>query len=279
MKLLKNKAESRPGENGSRRRVESNTEAPGAHDESNWLVSYADMMTVLCCFFILLVSMANFDVKEFEHLAKRISEHFSHGKEKDMGGTGPYFMNDQKMKYMQQELAQHPEIKKLAKISVSEGALMVTFTGSVLFQSGSAKLQEEVLPVLDAMIDIFKNKDPDLRIVVEGHADNRPMDPNSAFANNWALSGARAGAVVYRFENYGFIPSHLRAVGFGDTKPLVPNDDKDGKPIPENQNINRRVVIKVIGPNQLLEKQAKIKMGLNIYFSDQDLEEESKGAK
>jgi chemotaxis protein MotB len=70
------------------------------------------------------------------------------------------------------------------------------------------------------------------------------------FPSNWELSGARAARVVRMFETMGFDRRQLQAIGYADTKPLVPNRDAQGAAIPQNQAQNRRVVLRVIRDEQ-----------------------------
>ena len=225
-----------------------------------WLVSYADMMTLLCCFFILMMAFAHYDPIGFTKKVEEVSKHFNKDK---------YKSSENNLRFLQEELVKHPEIKKKTKVTIHDGALFISFSGSVLFESGSVELSDNVIPVLDSMIDIFKTKDPNLRIIVEGHTDNQIMDPTGPFRSNWALSGARASSVINRFEKYGFLPSFMKVVAYGDTKPLVPNKDKHGKPILKNMEMNRRVIIKVIEPIQPVDKDVRVKLGLGVYFDDE----------
>ncbi len=237
-------------------------------EEELWLVSYADMMTLVACFFILMMAFANYEPAGFQQKVKVIADHFS--KEKGKGpGKGEFKgegkESEQKLKNFEDELSRHPEIVKMAKISIKDGDLNVVFQGSALFDDQSAELGESVEASLDGMISIIRSLNPNYRILVEGHSDNIPPRPNSGFANNWALSSARASAVVERFEIGGFEPSKLAVIGYADTRPVAAMMDATGKSLPENQKLNRRVVIKVIQPKDVSKN---IKMGLGVYFKD-----------
>ncbi len=221
-----------------------------------WIVSYADMMTLIACFFILMMAFANYDPAGFTKKTKEISKHFNKDK---------YKSNTTKLSQLEEEIAMHPELKKMAKVSLKDSSLVVTFSGSAIFSAGTHTLSKASIMILDAMIDIIKTKDPNYRILVEGHSDNQAMAEGTTFTSNWALSGARAASVIERFEYFGFDPKKLVSISMSDTKPLVPNEDEKGNPIPENQKLNRRVVIKVLEPTN---KSQEIKMGLGVYFKD-----------
>lgn len=222
----------------------------------DWLMSYADMMTLIACFFILLIAFANFDPVGFTEKTKEVAQHFNKDKFKS---------SKTEMEELKEEVANHPEVKTKSKVSVKSGELQIVFSGSALFEGQKHTLSEESAVTLDTMIDIIKTRDPNYRILVEGHTDNTKPTEESHFSSNWALSGARAASVIERFELYGFDPSKLVAIGMSDTKPLVPNEDEEGNPLEENRKINRRVVIKVLEPS---DKSQMIKMGLGVYFKD-----------
>jgi chemotaxis protein MotB len=225
-------------------------------DSQGWLVSYADLMTLLLCFFILLVAMANFDPAGMSKKMEEISKSFN--KDKNMTSIT-------EMQQMQEEIAIHPELVNKLKVSVKDNSLVMTFSGSTLFDKGQVKLSKEALATLDTMIEIVKAKSPDFRVLVEGHTDNQPNAEGTNFSSAWALSGARAASVIERFEFFGFDPQKLVPVGLGDTKPLVPNEDDKGRALPENQRLNRRIIIKVLEP---MDKANQIRLGFGIYFRD-----------
>ena len=81
-------------------------------------------------------------------------------------------------------------------------------------------------------------------IFVEGHTDDSPIS-SERYPSNWELSAARASLVVRMLENKGFRKDRLSPQGFADSRPILPNRDEAGKPIPDNQAQNRRVVIRI----------------------------------
>lgn len=235
-------------------RLKNNENSSSQSSGAGWLISYADMMTLIACFFILMMAFANYDPAGFTRKTIEVSKHFNKDK---------YKSSDSKMKRLEEEIARHPEIKKLLKTSIVDNRLQLTFTGSALFERGEYELNENTKFVLDALIDLIKVKDPNYRILVEGHTDNLKLPAKSPFKSLWGLSGARAASVISRFEYFGFDPQNLVSIGLGDTKPLVPNDDESGNPISENNRLNRRVIIKVLEP---IDKTKLRKMGLGVYF-------------
>lgn len=228
--------------------------AAPADEGEGWLVSYADLMTLVACFFILMVSFADFSKKEeFAIKTREIAKHFNKDK---------YLTSEQRLRYLEQELARHPELKNKTKISLKDSELVVIFSGSILFDEGQYSIPPESLKTLDSLIDIIKTENSEYRILIEGYADD--LLAKNPFKNAWTLSGARSSSVAERFEYFGFIKENITPIGKGDTFKLVESNDKFGNRIEANARINRRVVVKILEP--IYKK--KIKLGLGVYFED-----------
>jgi chemotaxis protein MotB len=118
-------------------------------------------------------------------------------------------------------------------------------SSAAFFGPGSATLSASGAELLrDVAATVSSPRLADYKITVEGHTDDSPIR-SSQFPSNWELSTARAAAVVHFLLNAGVPATRLRAAGYADTFPLVPNHDVNGQPIPENQARNRRVVIRL----------------------------------
>ena len=165
---------------------------------------------------------------------------------------------------MSEEIAKHPEIKTKSKITVHDSQIVISFSGTVLFEEGGISLNNQAGVAVDTLVDIIKTFDPGFNILVEGHADNiEAKNSTTSLKSSWSIAGARAAAVVEKFEFFGFDPKKLKAISWGDSKPLLPSMDKEGNPIQENINMNRRVIIKVI---ERLSKNKDYKLGRGVYF-------------
>jgi chemotaxis protein MotB len=115
--------------------------------------------------------------------------------------------------------------------------LEVEVRTDILFPSGVATLSDKAYPALDALaLTLGKYPNP---LRVEGHTDDRPINTRY-YPSNWELSAARAASVVHRFQSAGIAPSRLSVIGFGETRPVKPNDTA------ENRGTNRRVVIVIL---------------------------------
>ncbi len=131
---------------------------------------------------------------------------------------------------------------KEVKVEMLAKGLVITFVEEVLFDSGKATLREDSLAKLDKVSGVIQTVVPDLSIGIEGHTDNQPIK-HSAWKSNWELSSARALSVLHCLaEKGGVQPERLAAIGYGEYRPVVSNDDKLGR------QKNRRVEIVILPP-------------------------------
>jgi flagellar motor protein MotB len=122
---------------------------------------------------------------------------------------------------------------------------ILEMSSAAFFASGDATLSAAGEAILrDASIKLKSDEFKDYEITVEGHTDDTPIH-TAQFPSNWELSTARAASVVHFLLDQGIAAQKLRAIGYADARPKVPDRDADGNPIPENQAQNRRVVIKL----------------------------------
>jgi chemotaxis protein MotB len=227
--------------------------------EGPWIVSYADMMTLLFCFFVIMCSFANFDPVVVAKRSAAVADHFAPDQVSE---------DLKSFQTLGTDIGGHPNLKGVARSTLKDGTLEIVFSSSLMFESGEVDISPQFFKSLDVLIGLIKNKNPSYRIIVEGHTDNSPMSTKNHYRNNWELSSARAASVVSRFIYFGFKPTQLVAVGFGDSRPIVEDHDKSGEAEPENQALNRRVVIKVLKPM----KSAKMKnLGIDTYFDDSEI--------
>jgi flagellar motor protein MotB len=118
-------------------------------------------------------------------------------------------------------------------------------SSAAFFASGTATLSDPGQSILGSLLGRLQSPAfAAYRITVEGHTDDEPIS-SAQFPSNWELSAARAAAVVRFFVEHGVPADRLRAAGYADTRPLAPNRDDAGNPIPENQAKNRRVAIEL----------------------------------
>jgi chemotaxis protein MotB len=235
-----------------RRKADHTGEAAMAHDESNWLVSYADMMTLLFGFFVLMYSFSRVDEKKFEIVRKDVARYF--------GGQVKINPTVKKTEEEIQDVISAAGLDKKIQVVARDSEIELRFNGSLHFIPGTAKLNPESEFVLNKLIDSIKrNVKADL-VTVEGHTDDSPIG-TAVFPSNWELSAGRASTVVREFEKFGFDSAKLTAKGFGSSRPVSPNRDSKGTAIPENQEANRRVIVSVAFTHEMDDAIRALKTG------------------
>ena len=209
-------------------------EPPKEEGGEDWLVTYADAITLLMAFFVLLYT---------------VSEPNQHKFESKMGGVFEQFSGEKTAMPLQDLRAQVStlisETGEATEAQTTDRGISFEFKSAKMFAPGSAQILETGVALLDrvAQMVTFMGYD-DYKVEVQGHTDDVPIN-TAQFPSNWELSAARAAAVVRFLVSRGVEATRLVAVGYGDTKPKVPNRDESGQPIRENQAANRRVEIEI----------------------------------
>lgn len=229
-------------------------------NHERWLVSYADFITLLFAFFVVMYAMSSLNEGKYRILSDSLGSAF--GKviplqEQPGDAQLELPLRDQialskgrASEAVRRERTQMTGIaqnilKVLAPL-VSEGKVRVTqsargvsveINASVLFAPGEAKLTEQSGQALTAVAVILKNDRH--AIQVEGHTDNLPIS-NVFFPSNWELSAVRASSVVRLFIDNGIAENRLQAVGHGPNQPVASNAT------PEGRARNRRVAVTIL---------------------------------
>lgn len=212
------------------------------HDDEDteaWLITYADMVTLLLCFFIIMFAISTPDGE----MIKKVSEALrKEGFYDDVG------VIDDPYGDLHKELSLalgSSGYDQFVAISEQDDAVSMELASSSFFERGSAKFSKQGVVMLDVIAkQIAPLATKDVVIEVEGHTDDTPI-ATAQFPSNWELSAGRATNVVRYFVAKGFPANKLRAAAMGDSYPKAPNRDATGNPIPSNQELNRRVVVKV----------------------------------
>ncbi len=181
--------------------------APVGEPAPPWMVNYADLMTELVCFFVILYALSAALNKDMQKAQEEIQEMIKEGK-----------------------MAGQVEIDKEGMRITLEEQSQVAF-----FESGRAELTDQMRLQMDKIAPVLFKLAQKHDIIVEGHTDNIPIATRQ-YASNWELSTARATSVVKSLLGSKFPPKHLAAVGYGEYHPIVPNDNDI------NRKKNRRVV-------------------------------------
>ena len=233
----------------SRRRPSRKPVQKGA---PKWMVTFADLVTLVLVFFILLFSMSQIDMIKFKTIAQSFNaqsmfqtndsivpgEYPSEGMNREEAD-----LNEQSLDELAREVKKYLKengLEDTAAAIRNERGVVLVLQEQIVFSTGDAVVLREAYPFLEKTGKLLKNI-PNL-IKVEGHTDNRPIK-NSIYPSNWELSSARASSVIRFFvDSNDLDPERFIAVGYGDTRPLVPNTSED------NMQKNRRVEIVISDP-------------------------------
>lgn len=217
-------------------------------DSNRWLLTYADLITLLLAFFVVMYSMSQIDAKKFGQMAKAFNGILKGG-ELDLtlkpsvlpsdNGHGLLKIGDLQMlqKFLEDTLKREGMTEETVT-EVTERGLVIHIVESALFSEAAADLQSRAMSILDLVA--LKIKDRSNHIRIEGHTDDRPIS-NERFPSNWELSAARATEVVRFFiDRHQIEPGRISALGYGAYRPIRLNNSI------ENRARNRRVDIVVL---------------------------------
>ena len=230
--------------------------------ESSWMVTYADLMTLLLVFFVLLFSISTVKKEQFASTIRSFQLAIG-----DTGGSliplpeeliestigGPDSLAQQNadqlvsLQEVEREESQLPEMPEAEEEDLSymsnslkdifasmgmvdavdvgeprDGKIRIRIKGSVLFKSGDAAFNRHMMPILDSLVELLE-KNPEFIMGIQGHTDNIPID-TVKFPSNWELSAIRATTVLRYLVRGGINPERVTATGYGDALPVFPND-------------------------------------------------------
>jgi chemotaxis protein MotB len=234
------------------------------HDEPHenherWLLSYADFITLLMIFFIIMYSMSNLDKEKYQQVASGLQKAMGGGGGANIIGTDgkvpidesvPINTNivdateEEKLEHVKEVVDKYLEDSGLSgsvATTVEERGLVLSFKDSLFFDSGKADIKTEQAKKLVEIGKILNQ--PIINgsfIRVEGHTDNRPIS-TYLYKSNWDLSVIRASNVSQLLINQsGIKPERVSAAGYGEFRPKVSNNSEEGRAS------NRRVDILIM---------------------------------
>jgi chemotaxis protein MotB len=236
------------GEPRSRLRRGGEREAMESAGMSRWLLTYADMITLLLALFIILFAISNISAVKFNRLAKVMSGGFSstsainnppnggttgvergHTDEANMAGVKAQ---------LDRYIAKH-DLKSKVQTRIDKQGLVITLlSDKTYYDSGSADLRPETKQLLAAVAGQLRDVRNEVR--VEGSTDNVPI-ATFAYPSNWELSAARAtGVTRYLVEHEKILPTRISFAGYGQFRPKFANDTD------AHRQQNRRVDIVIL---------------------------------
>jgi chemotaxis protein MotB len=258
-------------------RRQRKTHEPSNHDR--WLVSYADFITLLFAFFTTLYAISNVDAQKLGRMVMAMKAAF----DQELPGRGdkgavpasvggnaispagsirPALVPEVKngpvpekkllpmpeVKRQIEKVIEEEDLAKKVKLSLDRRGMIIRMGELNFFDSGSSNLKPEAKTILDKIAAVLLPNDYSIR--VEGHTDNVPIS-TSKYPSNWELSTARATSMVlYLITTHGFDPQKLSASGYGEFRPIAPNDT------PENRAQNRRVDLVVLNEEARFQEPA-----------------------
>ncbi|RWZ59753.1 flagellar motor protein MotB [Halobacillus fulvus] len=245
-------------------------------DSPKWMTTYADMVTLILVFFILLFSMSQINLVKFEAVSEsfrnrmifdfypsaveedypteqtKIQENGEENNEFEEPTETPDHIaaeleekqSEEDLRELKEEVDQYLEENQLSDIisaNQTERGIVLVLEEQLLFETSRAEILEGARPFLSKVGTLLGNIPNAVK--VEGHTDSRQIS-TFRFPSNWELSGARASSVVrYLLEQTeGLSPERFTAVAYGETRPVAPNDSE------ENWSKNRRVEIVILHP-------------------------------
>ncbi|PVY77444.1 chemotaxis protein MotB [Tamilnaduibacter salinus] len=245
-----------------------------------WIVTFADLATLLLTFFVLLLSYSEMDAEKYRSMAASLASAF--GSSVIEGGGPPVVVietpaptgvptqpdaqrqpTDPGPELIDDRPGASPEVTPIAEgitelasrlirelepqvasddlsVSYDTEQVVIRFSEDATFPSGSADLKPAMQPVIDRIVGVLSRCSGE--VVVSGHTDDRPIT-SSRYRSNWDLSAARAVSVVHELVmNRAIEADRVMAAGRAETNPLVPNTS------PANRARNRRVEIAIRNP-------------------------------
>jgi chemotaxis protein MotB len=231
-------------------------------NHERWLVSYADFITLLFAFFVVMFAVSQVDAKKLGRFTESFSKAMGIDMFKDsgvgllpgtdapsptpaVGTTRPLPAELERLRIQIEELEKQQKLPSGMNVIVRRNELVVRLSEDLLFDVGDDTLRDAAKRSLAPLAAELANRDVSVR--VEGHTDDRPIR-TSRFRSNWDLSTARATAVVTVLVADGVPPARLSASGYGEFHPVASNATDEGR------KKNRRVDL-VVGVTQREEAQ------------------------
>ncbi len=228
-------------------------------DEINsnaWIMTYADMVTLLLTFFVLIISTANYNQQKFWQVITSTRMALTGGKGA-LEGTSPSITqsfigsrsSDEAASILDEMVESVSALDENIEYEFTEnGGVILTLPDEFYFDSGSAGMKENALPILKQIAQVVKKaleEVPESTIQVNGHSDNTPIHTDK-YADNWELSTARAVKVLRMLMEEGIDEKILSAAGYADKKPVAEGKDtKEANNTAKKRSKNRRVEIEI----------------------------------
>ena len=239
--------------------MRSYDEIQDGDNPDRWLISYADFITLLMAFFVVLYAMSSVQEKKYSQLKQSVKLALGQSQPEvtpeppappvQLSSTSIAPPRDARAITLEQ-IAQDLE-KKLGpliasdtvKITRSTQGVSIEINASILFPMGEANLQPQSVGTLEQVSQALKEYDHPIHVA--GHTDNIHIN-SKEFPSNWELSAARASRVVRLFEANGIARKQMMAIGYADTHPTAGNDTQEGR----MQNRRVQITLEITAPTK-----------------------------
>jgi chemotaxis protein MotB len=230
-------------------------------NHERWLVSYADFITLLFAFFVVMYATSSANEEKQQKFEDSIRLNLKLGMGGNPGGShssdieatigelempvgnfpskgGSKEAADFVSRYMQKNMTSEQRKDAVQDVYSDSVGVRISLAASTFFPVGSAKLRMSSLGVLDKVAEMLKHTNK--RLIIEGHTDDTPIN-DPAIPSNWELAGQRASSVIRYFIKYHNIDAkRFTAISYADLKPVAPNDSE------EHRALNRRIEIMIV---------------------------------
>lgn len=206
-----------------------------------WIVPYADFMSVLMILFLIMFVFAysSHKDKKYNQLIVSIQTEMGGKVKKDVLDDMKDTARTEQTVLKFDEMLENQNLSKYVSVSYDTEQIKIVMKNPVLFNLGQVELRSESEAVLHEIADILKSTEND--IIIEGHTDNTPVGGSGRYKSNWEISQRRAIEVVkYFIKNEGINPAKFAAAGYGEFRPVFPNDT------PDHKSQNRRIEINIL---------------------------------
>jgi len=234
-----------------------------AVDPNGWLLTYADMITLLMCFFVIFFNPDDITQEQLEAIVAGLRPGgigvlaggltLSSGRSADLGNTIMTLPSMERGRMMGTALRRavsvfSPEIRSnMIRVTHDERGIVITLASDAFFHPASARINiEQTRDTLLRLGSFMASEELAGRTFrIEGHADNIPVDPAGPWDSNWELSSMRAINVLHYLADLGIDETRFQVAGFSDTRPLASNAT------PQGRAYNRRVDIIIVDDGHL----------------------------
>jgi len=195
-----------------------------------WLTSYADLITNLLIFFILIISASQIQTGKMEKIIQSLSS-------EEM----PESLSSAERQLKQTLTEQN--LDRDVTVAMTDEGLELSFNSGVMFDSGRAEILASMNAPLAKVLQVIKPYAEKYHLAVEGHTDERPIN-SALYKSNWELSSARALEIRQRLDQLGIDKKRIRVEAYADNKPL-PQKERDQLDRETQLARHRRVVIRL----------------------------------